>query len=49
MPASVFWSVDEGGKYIQMIGWRMDGGLSYHIAYAGEHRAPEHAFSEVVK
>lgn len=44
MPKHVFWSPDEGGRFIELrsIGW--DGGLAYSIPYPGRHLDPEYRF-----
>jgi len=44
LPSRVFWSPDEGGRYLQMIGWTLDNGLTYRLPYGGAARDPDYRF-----
>ena len=43
-PSDVFWSPDEGGKFLQMSGWRAGGPSAYQISYPGHANDPEYQF-----
>ncbi len=44
MPLGVFYSPDSGGKYLQLIGYRWDGGLKYTVTYPGAVCDPQGLF-----
>ena len=44
MPPSVFWSPDEGCKFLQMYGWVDEGIRGYDFTYPGEVLDPGLAF-----
>ncbi|MBP7831267.1 MAG: hypothetical protein KA248_15265 [Kiritimatiellae bacterium] len=40
LPSRVFWSPDEGCKFIQMSGWSFEGRPAYSLPYPGKDRDP---------
>jgi len=44
LPPNVFWSPDEGGKFLQMSGWRAGGPSEYRISYPGHIKDAEYRF-----
>ena len=44
MPKHVFWSPDEGGKFLELHSLHWDGGLTYRVPYAGQRLDPHFEF-----
>jgi hypothetical protein len=44
MPPNVFWSPDEGGKFIQLRSIQWSQGLTYSVPYPGRRLDPSHRF-----
>lgn len=44
MPKHVFWSSDEGGRFIELRSVQWDGGIAYTMPYRGRHLDPDYRF-----